>query len=568
MARRSSRSLVAAFMSTESNLLELRFLGRVGYEDAVELQRGLVEHAKNPYVLVLEHPEVITIGRSGDPRHVLDEHTQVVKTDRGGDVTWHGPGQVICYPIVDLGDDPGAAPNHVHLLEETVASVIRKLLPSSQDVGEIGSLEGFPGIWVGIDGPIPAKIGAVGIRSVRTSSGRRRSMHGVSLNVDCDLSRFESIVPCGLERPVTSLRALGSEALIRDVAQLLGEALANALANGLEVRSASVVEGASGISGDLSPQLKRLTQAGVPLGEALSVRQRKPEWLRSMVRLGTEVGTTRSAVQAGRLITVCEEAGCPNLSECWSEGTATFMVNGVDCTRRCGFCQVGTAKPAPLDPSEPSRVAAAVVELGLAHAVVTCVARDDLDDGGAEGIAATIRAIRQASPSTSVEVLISDCKGDPPSLGRIFDEHPEVLNHNVETVARLQRAVRPSAGYARSLAVLAAAKLRGLVTKSGIMVGLGETQEEVALALTDLAAVGVSIVTIGQYLRPTAQHLPVSRYWSPEEFEALKAVGMDAGLEHVEASPLTRSSYHAGVAASRVREGTTLSAPVVLKETR
>ncbi|MEI6701114.1 MAG: lipoyl synthase [Actinomycetota bacterium] len=555
-------------MSTEVSLLELRFLGRVGYEEAVELQRGLVEHAKNPYVLVLEHPEVITIGRSGDPRHVLDDVTHVVHSDRGGDVTWHGPGQVVCYPIVDLGDDPGAASKHVHLLEEAVASVLRGLLSSTEGVGEIGALEGYPGVWVGIDGPNPAKIGAVGIRSVRNSSGRRRSMHGVSFNVDCDLARFSSIVPCGLERPVTSLRALGNETPLRDVAQLLGAALATALSEGREVRTASVVEGASGIEGDLSPQLKRLTQAGVALGDALSVRQRKPEWLRSMVRLGSEVSTTRSAVQAGRLVTVCEEAGCPNLSECWSEGTATFMVNGVDCTRRCGFCQVGTAKPAPLDESEPFRVAAAVVQLGLAHAVVTCVARDDLDDGGAEGIAATIRAIREASPTTSVEVLISDCKGDPSSLSRIFEERPEVLNHNLETVARLQRAVRPSAGYGRSLAVLAAAKLRGLLTKSGIMVGLGETEEEVAIALTDLAAVGVSIVTIGQYLRPTAQHLPVSRYWAPEEFETLKEVGMLAGLAHVEASPLTRSSYHAGVAASTVRQGTTLRAPVLLKETR
>ncbi len=556
-------------MSTESKVLELRFLGRVGYEEAVELQRGLVEHATNPYVLVLEHPEVITIGRSGDPRHVLDDHdVHVVQSDRGGDVTWHGPGQVVCYPIVDLGDDPGAATQHVHLLEAALVSALQHLIGSTPGIGKIGQLEGYPGVWVGIDGPNPAKIGAVGIRSVRNSSGRRRSMHGVSVNVDCDLARFDTIVPCGLERPVTSLRALGMTTPVREVAQLVGTQIAAALSGGHEIRIASVIEGSSGIEGKLSPQLKRLSQAGVDFGDALSVRQRKPEWLRSMVRLGTEVGTTRSAVQAGRLVTVCEEAGCPNLSECWSEGTATFMVNGVDCTRRCGFCQVGTAKPAPLDESEPLRVATAVVQLRLAHAVVTCVARDDLDDGGAEGVAATIRAIREASPSTSVEVLISDCKGDPASLDRIFRERPEVLNHNLETVARLQRAVRPSAGYGRSLAVLAAAKLRGLVTKSGIMVGLGETEEEVAIALTDLAAVGVSIVTIGQYLRPTAQHLPVARYWSPEEFETLKEVGMAAGLAHVEASPLTRSSYHAGVAASRVRQGTTLKAPVLLKETR
>jgi lipoic acid synthetase len=221
------------------------------------------------------------------------------------------------------------------------------------------------------------------------------------------------------------------------------------------------------------------------------------------------------------------------------------MINGDRCTRACGFCLVDTRKPLPLDPGEPERVAEAVERMGLDYAVVTCVARDDLADGGAGAFAATIAAIRRRTPGTKVETLISDCKGDPGSLALVFDARPDVLNHNIETVARLQRAVRPSASYARSLAVLARAKAAGLVTKASMMVGIGETDDEVHATLADLRGVGVDIVTIGQYLRPTAAHLPVTRWVTPEEFTAFAAVGEAMGIGHVEATPLTRSSHHA-----------------------
>jgi lipoic acid synthetase len=226
------------------------------------------------------------------------------------------------------------------------------------------------------------------------------------------------------------------------------------------------------------------------------------------------------------------------------------MINGDRCTRACGFCQVDTRHPLPLSPNEPDRVARAVARMRLGHAVVTCVARDDLPDGGAGAMATTIRAIREQAPGTTIEVLMSDCKGDAPSLDAIFEARPDILNHNIETVARLQRAVRPSAGYARSLGVLARAGAAGLVTKSGFMVGLGEREDEVIATMSDLHAVGVSIVTVGQYLRPSRDHLPVSRYWTPEEFGRLKSVGEELGLPHVESSPLTRSSYHAREAAA------------------
>ncbi len=553
-------------MSNSEQQIEIRFLGKVGYSEAVDLQRGLVEHATSPYVLVLEHFDVITIGRSGDLANIVAAgETPVVPTDRGGDVTWHGPGQVVCYPIVDLGDDPGAAKAHVCTLENALATVVRAVADVKQ-IGEVGRLAGHPGIWVNLDSDTPRKVGAVGVRSVRNAQGIRRSMHGVSLNVDCDLDRFRAIVPCGLERPVTSLKALGVTASSREIAELVGYEVAKCLRPEATIRSVAVMVGGSGIEGAQPVSLKRLTQAGVNHATALPISQRKPEWLRSMVRLSDAVATTRSAVSSNRLVTVCEEAGCPNLSECWSDGTATFMVNGADCTRRCGFCLIGTAKPQALDADEPRRVAQAVAELGLAHAVVTCVARDDLSDGGASGVANTIAAIRATSKDTQVEVLISDCKGDGPSLDLIFSERPDVLNHNIETVARLQRAVRPSAGYARSMAVLARAEQQGLVTKSGLMVGLGETMDEVIETLSDLAAVGVKIVTVGQYLRPTSAHLPVARYYEPEEFALIGEQGRRLGLSHIESSPLTRSSYHAKRAASGVAAPTTLRVSLSLKE--
>jgi lipoic acid synthetase len=252
------------------------------------------------------------------------------------------------------------------------------------------------------------------------------------------------------------------------------------------------------------------------------------------------------------LVTVCEEAGCPNLSDCWADGTATFMVLGERCTRACGFCLVDTRKPLQPSDDEPARVAEAIARMGVAHAVLTMVARDDLDDGGLAHVARCVEAIRERSPGTRVETLISDVKGDARSLELLFAVRPDVLNHNMETVARLQRAVRPSAGYARSLSILARAKAAGLPTKSGLIVGMGETSAEVVGCLADLAGIGVDIVTIGQYLRPTTHHLPVQRWVEPNEFVEWKRVGEALGIGHVEASPLTRSSYHARQAADAV----------------
>ena len=281
-------------------------------------------------------------------------------------------------------------------------------------------------------------------------------------------------------------------------------------------------------------------------------RLERPEWLK--VRLSTtgEYEEVRAMMRRLSLVTVCEEARCPNIHECWArERTATFMLMGDICTRHCGFCAVGKGLPGSLDPEEPERVAEAAKELGLSHAVVTSVNRDDLPDGGAAHFAATIRAIRRRIPGCTVEVLIPDFQGDGDALERVLDEAPEILNHNMETVARLYRRVRPDAKYTQSLALIARAAARrtreglALRTKSGLMVGLGETEDEVLELLRDLRDSGCDIATIGQYLQPHERRLPIERYYTPEEFERLRRAGEAMGFARVESGPLVRSSYHA-----------------------
>jgi lipoic acid synthetase len=281
------------------------------------------------------------------------------------------------------------------------------------------------------------------------------------------------------------------------------------------------------------------------------VRQPKPEWLR--IRLGDPANQNKvlELIEGLNLHTVCQEARCPNIFECWSDRTATFMLGGDICTRHCGFCAVGKGKPGNLDPEEPRHVAEAVGHLNLAHAVITSVNRDDLPDGGAAHWAETIRQVRALNPQCKIEVLIPDFNGDEAALNAVLDAEPDVLNHNTETIARLYRRVRPDAVYQQSLTLLqrAAARRdregRGMLTKSGIMVGLGETFDEVVELMKDLRSVSCDIMTIGQYLQPHARRLPVERYVTPAEFAQWRDIGMDLGFHHVESSPLTRSSYHA-----------------------
>jgi len=532
--------------------LRVRWLGRVPYREALAVQQALFDHGSEDHLLLLEHPHVFTHGPRADlATNVLVDPTlvdaELVSVKRGGDVTYHGPGQLVGYPIVNVPNSMGAA-DHVCAIQRVIVESLTEL-----GVDDVGCLDEYPGVWVGVSGPDPRKICAIGVRLARG-----RTMHGFALNVAPDMRYMRDyIVPCGIaDKPVTSLVEEGVDASLQQVADVVARHAAAKWGGG-SVERQDVAwkhrpEDLSAFSRGEGPGavVRRLAQVGI--ADGLEISSRKPEWLRPKVVHGPEVISLKKTVRDLGLVTVCEEAGCPNLSDCWADGTATFMVLGERCTRACGFCLVDTRKPlAPAD-DEPDRGAEAIARMGVAHAVLTMVARDDLVDGGMAHVARCVEAIRQRCPGTRVETLISDAKGDAASLELLFAVRPDVLNHNIETVARLQRAVRPSAGYARSLSILARAKAAGLTTKSGLIVGMGETSAEVVGCLADLAAVGVDIVTIGQYLRPTTHHLPVQRWVEPGEFVQWKQAGEAFGIGHVEASPLTRSSYHARQAADAV----------------
>ncbi|MER3454330.1 MAG: lipoyl synthase [Acidimicrobiia bacterium] len=522
-----------------SRVLTARWLGRVHYKEAYDLQKALFERRggglTGDYLLLLEHPHVYTLGRRSKPEHLLlavaEYETlgaEVIQTDRGGAITYHGPGQLVAYPIIQL-NSPDVV-GYVRSLEE---AVIRLL-------GELGieakRSDKNSGVWVN-----ERKICAIGVRV-----GRRTTMHGLALNVSTELSYFDKIVPCGItDAGVTSIEAETGARL--DPADL-AKALAEHLASVLDLGSLDFAGVGGGVP--MVGQRKRtiaLKRSGPPRS---AEGQPRPSFLRVKARMGSEYRRIQALVRDLALHTVCQEARCPNIYECWSQGTATVMILGDTCTRACGFCNVKTGKPRWFDDEEPERVAMAVDAMGLDHAVVTSVARDDLEDGGASAFAATIRAIRRRIPRCRVEVLIPDFKGDRSSLATVLNAEPDVLNHNIETVARLQRAVRGAATYARSLTLLARASAHSPrpVVKSGLMVGLGETFEEVIQTMADLKAVGVDVLTVGQYLQPSCNHLEVQKWWPREAFEEIRRVGLEMGFTHVEAGPLVRSSYHAKAA--------------------
>lgn len=532
--------------------LHVRWLGTVRYAEALALQESIFRNGTDNRLLLLEHPHVFTYGPSAELEKNLrcnpaDVGADFVSVKRGGDITYHGPGQLVGYPLLTLpakhgGDGPADSTAYVRQVEQVVIDSLREVGLHTAD-----RFDGYPGVWLDVH-TNPRKICAIGVRV-----GRNRTMHGFAVNVHTDLEYMSTnIVPCGIaEYPVTSIAAEGIEISMPDFVNVVAKHAALAWGNGVmerqDVAWKQTPEDLSAFSRGEGPgqpvrMLGRLARAGVT--EAIELSERKPDWIRPHVKHGEEVLTLKKTLRELSLVTVCEEAGCPNLSECWSDGTATFMVLGERCTRACGFCLVDTQKPLLPDVDEPAHVANAVKKMGLQFAVLTMVARDDLADDGMQHIADCVRAIRELDPAIKIETLISDARGSE-SLNLILDARPDVLNHNTETVPRLQRAVRPSAGYARSLSVLARAKAAGLTVKSGLIVGMGETDEEVLGVLRDLAAVGVDIVTIGQYLRPTTNHLPVARWVEPEIFDMYKREGEAFGIGHVESSPLTRSSYHA-----------------------
>ena len=545
-------------------MFRVRWLGRVEYRESLDLQRQLFHSSNDDHLLLLEHPHVFTGGPTTDLSHLLVEPSKFgatyEQTDRGGDITYHGPGQLTGYPILSLpgrrGGGIAETKTYIHQLEQVLIDALSEL-----GLDNCGRLERHPGVWVHPVNERPRKIAAVGVRL-----SRGRTMHGFALNVATDLSWFDYIIPCGIEDyGVTSLENEGINASMERVVQEVSKkAIENWGTTGSEFAATAFPQHEKDLGAfKRSPtstandevkvllrerkttdrRQRRLHEVGV--SDGLPITNRKPSWMKARIDLNDGYRRVHSTLRSLDLTTVCEEAGCPNIYECWGKNTATFMINGNRCTRACGFCLVDTRHPAPLDQEEPQRVAQAITAMCLNHVVITAVARDDLIDGGVSGFINTIKAIRVASPSTTIETLIPDFGGKKEALQSLVNERPDVINHNLETVARLQRAVRPSAGYARSLTLLARVKGEGVATKSGLITGLGESDKELLAALADLAAVGVDIVTIGQYLRPSPNHLPVQRWVAPETFEMLAAHGRELGIGHGEAGPLTRSSYNA-----------------------
>ncbi len=539
-------------MTISSSQLRVRWLGKVPYVEALAVQESLFRHGTGNALLLMEHPHVFTYGPSAELEKNLkcdpaEVGADFVRVKRGGDITYHGPGQLVGYPIVNLpakrGEDgPADSVAYVRSVEQVIINSLREIGIDSAD-----RFDGYPGVWVDTANN-PRKICAIGVRV-----SRRRTMHGFAVNVTTDLEYMSTnIVPCGIaEYPVTSIEAEGINISMKDFVDVVARHAANMWGGGemerQDVAWKHTPDDLSAFSRGEGPGqpvrlMGRLARAGVE--ESIPLSESKPDWIRPHVKHGEDVLTLKKTLRDLSLVTVCEEAGCPNLSECWSDGTATFMVLGERCTRACGFCLVDTQKPETPDANEPAHVAEAVARMGLNFAVLTMVARDDLADDGMAHVARCVEAIRERDASIQVETLISDARGSA-SLDLLIAARPDVFNHNIETVPRLQRAVRPNAGYARSLSVLARGKAAGLTVKSGLIVGMGETDDEIVGVLADLADIGVDIVTIGQYLRPTTHHLPVARWVEPDVFEMYKRVGEEMGISHVESSPLTRSSYHA-----------------------
>ncbi len=543
--------------------LRIRWLGRVSYDEGLDLQRAIRDgrstgRTSDDYLLFLEHPHTYTVGRNGDGSNLkiaVDQlgtiGSELVFTDRGGDITYHGPGQLVGYPIVAVPSLPDGwdAVGHLRRIEAMLVATLA-------DLGITAWAEdGFTGVWTE-----HGKIAAIG---VKVSGGV--STHGFSINVAPDLTYFEHIVPCGISnRPVTSLsEIIGQTVPMESVVESLIPRAVEVFGGTAEVqlgafpnrdRSHLYDVDAMVAAGVFSPN--RNGDTPITVRGLLPGEPGKPEWMRIRADLSTDGFRGLKKLMRGmELHTVCEEAGCPNIFECWESGTSTLMLLGETCTRACAFCDVNTGKPGPVDLDEPGRAAAAVEQMGLRHAVLTSVNRDDLADGGAGVFAATIAAIRERMPDCEVEVLIPDFKGSVEDLETVMASKPAVLNHNTETVLRLQRDIRTAATYARSLTLLARAKWTNPagVVKSGLIVGMGETEDEVLGALADMRAVGVDIVTIGQYLRPTARHRPIDRYVEPDEFTRYAEQGERLGIPHVEAGPLVRSSYHAREALEAAR---------------
>ncbi len=486
--------------------IDVLSLGCVPYAEALAFQKkrvaSRIEGLVNDSLLLVEHPPVITLGRRAGGSEVLaseaylqSQGIDVVKVERGGMATYHGPGQLVAYPIVKL-PRKGLA----FFVEALLTAV--EVTVQSYGLSTQRSLRG-PGIWVQ-----GAKIASLGI-----ALRKWVTFHGMALNVNTDLSGFSAISPCGnpSERITSLQQELGHAVDMAELSQRFVQAFAKEL--------------------------------DMPVSQ--EPPRKRPAWLKLAPPHSKEAKPVAQMIEHLHLHTVCQEAKCPNKNECFARGTSTFIIMGDVCTRACRYCAVHKGTPLPLDITEPASVAQAVQHLALQHAVITSVTRDDLADGGASHFVHTIEAVRAKNPQTSIEVLVPDFQGHLPHVQLVCEAKPHMFNHNIETVRRLFPLIRPRASYDHSLQVLAHAAGQGLRVKSGLMVGLGESWDEIRSTLQELHAHGCRYLTLGQYMMPSRQHAPVARYMAPDEFAHWKEVALAMGFTGVASAPFVRSSYRA-----------------------
>ncbi|MDP6635462.1 MAG: lipoyl synthase [Phycisphaerae bacterium] len=498
-------------------------LGQCSYQRTLDFQRSLLHRVQNcdedtAYLILVEHvPSVITLGRRARAEHILSaDGIELIESQRGGDVTWHGRGQLVAYPIARLTKRRRTVHGYIRNLEEAIIALLARFGLSAE------RRDGQVGVWID-----ERKIAAIGV-----AVSRWVTYHGLSLNVSADIRGFDAIVPCGIRGArVTSI----SEMLRRDVPiSQVKEMLVDALARTLDFETVRPVE----------PQELGFARDD----DSTKSGKRLPRWLRKQIPAGHNALRVQRLIEKLNLSTVCQSAQCPNRAECFDSRTATFMILGDQCTRSCSFCAVSEGPPEPVDPDEPDAVARACQTLNLRHIVITSVTRDDLPDGGAAHFARVVRAVRDRLPESVIEILTPDFQGDPTAIDSALESGCDVFNHNIETVERLHGSVRPQGDYRRSLSVLAraAGNGRGVRIKSGLMVGLGETEQDVLKVFRDLRDVGCEILTIGQYLAPSDDHHPVERYVRPDEFVEMEHQAKDMGFSAVASGAFVRSSYRAG----------------------
>tara|TARA_B100001175_G_scaffold3692_1_gene2976 strand:+ start:2736 stop:4364 length:1629 start_codon:yes stop_codon:yes gene_type:complete len=532
--------------------LNIRWIGKLPYLEAYDLQLGIhrsvsQNNENEDYLLLLEHDGVITSGRSAKKNNLLISEEELsnkgidfFETDRGGDITYHGEGQLIGYPIVRMSDPKKILP-FVRSLENVIIDSLKEFSIDSY------TKEDDTGVWTA-----SGKIASIGIKVSKWTT-----YHGFSLNIFDNLEGYDLINPCGNKsEQMSSIHQFNDEISFEDVSNVISKNFVK-IFDYEQIDKQFAQFTPKQLKTNKEFNIDEMVKRGVfkpnknsipiTIRGALPTEPTRPEWMKVKANLGNDYIKLKNLLSEKKLNTVCEEASCPNIYECWSMGTATFMIMGDVCTRACGFCDVKTGKPGQLDLEEPIRVAESVKAMQLTHAVITSVNRDDLHDGGSLFFADTIRAVKQLNEKCNVEVLVPDFKGLRSAIDNIIFADPEVFNHNLETVPRLQREIRTAASYGRSLSLLEYVKQQGFMgkTKTGLIVGMGETKDEVVSVLKDLSKIDIDIVTIGQYLRPTAKHRPIDRYAPVEEFEDYKLIGQSFGIPHVESGPLVRSSYHA-----------------------